>query len=70
METWAEFYVRVGSQFARAATDHAGKCIVVAGHGGTVGASFVALGELPIRRGAGITRVTENTSTRDSAIKP
>jgi broad specificity phosphatase PhoE len=61
-ESWAEFYVRAGSRLRRVAREHAGERVVVVGHGGTVGASFVALGEVPIRRGGAFTHATENTS--------
>lgn len=44
METWNELFARVGDAFARTARDHPGRRIVVACHGGPIGASFVNLG--------------------------
>ena len=61
-ETWAECYVRLGARLRRVAREHSGQRVVVVGHGGTVGASFVALGDVPIRRATVFTHVTENTS--------
>ena len=61
-ETWAEFYVRVGSRLGRIVHDHPGETVVVVGHGGTIGASFVSLGNLPIRAGLGPTHEVANTS--------
>jgi probable phosphoglycerate mutase len=61
-ESWADCYVRLGSRLRRVAREHPGERVVVVGHGGTVGASFVALGEVPIRRGVAFTHVSANTS--------
>jgi probable phosphoglycerate mutase len=61
-ESWADCFSRLGSRLRRAARDHAGGCVVVVGHGGTVGAGFVAFGGVPIGAGPGYTHVTENTS--------
>jgi len=61
-ETWAECYARVGRRLRRIAIDHAGGRVVVVAHGGTVGASFVALGNLPVGGGVAMTRETVNTS--------
>jgi probable phosphoglycerate mutase len=61
-ETWAEFYVRAGARLQRVAREHAGERVVVVCHGGTIGASFVALGDLPFRHGRLMTRETVNTS--------
>ncbi|HEV7526720.1 MAG TPA: histidine phosphatase family protein [Acidimicrobiia bacterium] len=61
-ETWAEYYVRVGARLRRLAHEHPGETVVVVGHGGTVGASFVTLGNLGMRSGFGVTRETLNTS--------
>ncbi|MGZ4797830.1 MAG: histidine phosphatase family protein, partial [Acidimicrobiia bacterium] len=41
-ESWSDLYERVGTRLRRAAADHPGETVVVAGHGGTIGASFVA----------------------------
>lgn len=61
-ETWAEYYVRVGARLRRIPHEHPGETVVVVGHGGTVGASFVALGHLDMRRGFGFTHEATNTS--------
>lgn len=61
-ESWAEFYVRAGARLTRVAQDHPGQRVVVAGHGGIVGASFVALGGLSIQGTAALTMETINTS--------
>jgi broad specificity phosphatase PhoE len=50
-----------GAQQAALLRDH-GERVVVVGHGGTVGASFVALGNLSIRQAVTLTRETINTS--------
>lgn len=44
METWSEVFTRVGARMRQTAAAYPGQTIVVAGHGGTVGASFVELG--------------------------
>ncbi|MDQ1385484.1 MAG: ribonuclease / adenosylcobalamin/alpha-ribazole phosphatase [Actinomycetota bacterium] len=61
-ETWAEFYVRVGTRLGRITREHPGETVVVVGHGGTIGASFVSLGDQPIRAGHGPTHEVNNTS--------
>jgi len=61
-ETWAEFYVRAGGRLRRIADDHPGERVVVVCHGGIIGASFVALGNLPIRDGNAFTHETTNAS--------
>lgn len=61
-ETWAEFYVRAGGRLRRIAREHEGQRVVVVGHGGIIGASFIALGDLPIRHGNALTHETVNTS--------
>jgi 2,3-bisphosphoglycerate-dependent phosphoglycerate mutase len=61
-ETWAQFYVRVGARLRRLATDHPAQTVVVVGHGGTVGASFVALGNVPPRGATAYTHEAVNTS--------
>lgn len=62
METWAEFYARVGSELERIGREHGGQSLVVVGHGGTIGASFVALGDLPPRHGIDLIHGAVNTS--------
>jgi broad specificity phosphatase PhoE len=61
-ESWAEFYVRAGTRLRRIANEHPGECVVVICHGGIIGASFVALGDLPIRKAFALTHETVNTS--------
>jgi probable phosphoglycerate mutase len=61
-ETWAEFSARAGTRLQRVATDHPGERVVVVGHGGTIGASFVALGDLSIRQALALTRGAINSS--------
>lgn len=61
METWTEVFDRVGTQLRTTALAHAGACVVVAGHGGTVGSSFVELGGLEPR--AALDRVVTAVNT-------
>lgn len=61
-ETWAECYERVGRRLRQAATDHPGQRVVVVGHGGTIGASFVALGGLRLRDSMAMIHEARNTS--------
>ena len=61
-ETWAEFYLRSGARLRLVAHDHPGQTVVVVGHGGIIGASFIALGSLPIDQGVAVTRETVNSS--------
>lgn len=61
-ESWAEFYVRAGTRLHDLTQQHPGEQVVVICHGGIVGASFVALGDIPIRRATRLTRETANTS--------
>jgi broad specificity phosphatase PhoE len=61
-ESWEEFYARVGNRLHRAALDHQGETIVVAGHGGTIAASFVALGGLSMAQSRAFNHETRNTS--------
>ncbi len=61
-ETWAEFYVRAGARLRRIAREHDGQRVVVVCHGGIIGASFIALGDLPLRNGNAMTHETVNSS--------
>jgi broad specificity phosphatase PhoE len=61
-ESWADLFERVGARLRRAAADHPGATVVVAGHGGTVGASFSAFGGAPIHQAIDITHEARNTS--------
>jgi broad specificity phosphatase PhoE len=62
MESWAEFYVRAGARLRRVAHDHPGERVVVIAHGGIIGASFVALGDVPIGSATALTHETANAS--------
>jgi 2,3-bisphosphoglycerate-dependent phosphoglycerate mutase len=61
-ETWAECYERVGRRLRRTANDHPGQRVVVVGHGGTIGASFVALGGVELRHSMALIHEARNTS--------
>jgi probable phosphoglycerate mutase len=61
-ETWAEFFVRAGARLRRIALEHEGQRVVVVAHGGIIGASFVALGEVPLRKGLAAVHETANAS--------
>jgi probable phosphoglycerate mutase len=49
-ESWAEFSTRVGRQLYELVRKHEGETIVIACHGGVIGASFQVLGNLPMWR--------------------
>jgi probable phosphoglycerate mutase len=61
-ESWAEFSVRAGARLRRVAAEHPGERVVVVCHGGIVGASFVALGDLSFGNVRALTQDTVNTS--------
>lgn len=61
-ESWADLYTRVGTRLQRAAADHVGETVVVAGHGGTIGASFVAFGHMPMPQATDIVHNVHNAS--------
>ena len=61
-ESWADLYSRVGARLQRVAHDHRGETVVIAGHGGTVGASFVAFGHLPMPQATDIVHNVHNAS--------
>ncbi len=61
-ESWADLYTRVGTRLQRAAAEHEGETVVVAGHGGTIGASFVAFGHLPMPQATDIVHNVHNAS--------
>lgn len=61
-ETWDAFHDRVAGRLRRAATDHPGQTVVIVGHGGTVGAGFVAFEERPERVARALTHEARNTS--------
>ena len=54
--------MRAGGRLRRIAHEHPGERVVVVCHGGIIGASFVALGNLPDPRGNVLTHETVNTS--------
>ncbi len=62
METWTEVFDRVGAQLRATAASHAGETVVVAGHGGTVGSSFVELGGIDPRPALDRVMTAINTS--------
>jgi len=61
-ETWAEFSVRAGARPRRIADDHPGQNVAVICHGGVIGASFVALGKVPIQEVGPFIHASANTS--------
>jgi broad specificity phosphatase PhoE len=61
-ESWAEFYVRAGARLRRVGTEHPDQRVVVVCHGGIIGASFVALGDVPIGSATALTHETANAS--------
>lgn len=61
-ETWAEFYVRAGARLRRIADDHPGERVLVVCHGGVIGASFIALGDVSMRMAAHLMADSQNTS--------
>ena len=61
-ESWAEFFVRAGGRLRRIADEHPGQHVVVVCHGGIVGSSFIALGELALRSAGAFAHETANTS--------
>jgi probable phosphoglycerate mutase len=61
-ETWAEFFVRAGARLRRVAREHEGERVVVVCHGGVIGASFVALGDLTIGNAHTLTHEAINSS--------
>jgi probable phosphoglycerate mutase len=61
-ETWAEFAVRAGARLRRIADDHPGERVVVVCHGGVIAASFIALGNVPIRDVGPYIHESRNTS--------
>jgi probable phosphoglycerate mutase len=61
-ESWADLYHRVGGRLFRVAADHPGATVVVVGHGGTVGASFVAFGRTPMHQATDIVHTVANAS--------
>jgi probable phosphoglycerate mutase len=70
METWSEVAHRAGARLRELAAERVGATSVVVTHGGVVGASFHALGELPLRQVVGMTRATENTSITEWVQRP
>jgi 2,3-bisphosphoglycerate-dependent phosphoglycerate mutase len=61
-ESWAEFYTRAGARLRRLGREHPGQRVLVVCHGGIIGASFAALGDLPIRATDSLTHEAANTS--------
>jgi probable phosphoglycerate mutase len=67
MELWTEMHQRVGARLRQLADEHRGETIVVVGHGGTVSASFIALGDSPLSHGPRLARGTQNASITEWA---
>ena len=61
-ETWSALYARIGTNLRRIATDHAGERVVVVTHGGSIGASLVAFGHVPVADAVTVIRSIRNTS--------
>ncbi len=61
-ESWHQFFERAGARLQRVAVDHRGETVVVVCHGGIVGASFLALADLPVRMGVALVHEAVNTS--------
>jgi broad specificity phosphatase PhoE len=59
-ESWAEFFVRVGTALRRSADEHTGRTVVIVCHGGVIEGSFASLGNQPLRRAFDLS--IENTS--------
>jgi broad specificity phosphatase PhoE len=57
----------VGTRLQRAVDDHEGETVVVVGHGGTIGASFVAFGHLPMLQATEIVHDVHNSSITEWA---
>ncbi|MGH3873427.1 MAG: histidine phosphatase family protein [Pseudonocardiaceae bacterium] len=54
-ESRAAFFTRVGTALAGVAAEHAGATVVIVCHGGVIEGSFVALGNLPLRKNFDLT---------------
>jgi len=61
-ESWAEFFARAGARLRQVARDHPGEGVAVFTHGGVIGASFVALGDVPLAKAGAFTAEAKNTS--------
>ncbi len=59
-ESWAEFFVRVGTALRRVADENAGRTVVVICHGGVIEGSLAVFGNQPLRRAFDVN--IENTS--------
>lgn len=68
METWSEMTLRVGTRLRELADEHPDRTSVVVASGGSVGASFAALGEAPMSQVVGLTRATKNTSLTEWSL--
>jgi len=69
METWSEMTLRVGATLRALADERPRQTSVIVASGGPVGASFAALGDLPISHVVGMTRATRNTSITEWALE-
>lgn len=61
-ESWADLYARAGERLRRLWVDHPGEHVAVVTHGGVIGASFVAYGDVPVNRAGGYVHEARNTS--------
>jgi broad specificity phosphatase PhoE len=61
-ESWADLYARAGERLRRVCLDHEGEHVLVVTHGGVVGASFAAFGDVPIGRAKAFVSEARNTS--------
>lgn len=67
-ESWAAFYVRVGTVLRQVAEKHRGETVVIVCHGGVIEGSFAALGNQPLRRPFDVSVV--NTSITEWELMP
>jgi 2,3-bisphosphoglycerate-dependent phosphoglycerate mutase len=67
-ETWADFHERVGTTVRRLASEHEGRTVAVACHGGVIDAALRDLLGLPMLGGFELS--TENTSLTELALVP
>jgi probable phosphoglycerate mutase len=61
-ETWSALYERIGTNLHRIAADHPGERVVVVTHAGSIGASLVAFGHVPVADAITVIRSIRNTS--------
>jgi probable phosphoglycerate mutase len=73
-ESWAEFFVRVGTALRRVADENAGQTVVVVCHGGVIEGSLAVFGNQPLRRAFDVdidnTSLTEWTRPAGNGASP